>query len=84
MINGCNNGIAAAFLYTTPLDNDEYAFLAILMSSEAGDVTVTYSTINSISRECLQNARLSLESAKLSIIPERKEGASVFNLKIGQ
>lgn len=68
MINGGNNNLVAAFVYASPESTDGiYETLMILMSGEAGDITVIHGGIYEAARNAFQNAPLKMEGASIKI-----------------
>ena len=68
MINGGNNNLVAAFVYTSPESTDGiYETLMILMSGEDGDITVIHGGIDEAARNAFQNAPLKMEGASIKI-----------------
>lgn len=75
MINGGNNGLVAAFVYCTPNENGSNNMLIVTMSGEQGDLTYLYVTdVNETSKLCIQEGKLTLKDASLSIIPSNSNG----------
>lgn len=85
MINGGNNGLAAAFVYCTPNENGSNDMLIVTMSGEQGDLTYLYATdVNETSKVCIQEGELILKDSSLSIIPSNENcfiGAIKVNCK---
>ncbi len=75
MINGGNNGLTAAFVYCTPNENGSNDMLIVTMSGEQGDLTYLYMTdVDSTSKICIQEGKLTLNKSSLSIIPSNSNG----------
>lgn len=75
MINGGNNGLAAAFVYCTPNENGSNDMLIVTMSGEQGDLTYLYLTdVDSTSKICIQEGKLTLNGSSLSIVPSNSNG----------
>ncbi len=75
MINGGNNGLVAAFVYCTPNGNGSNDMLIVTMSGEQGDLTYLYMTdVDSTSKICIQEGKLTLNKSSLSIVPSKNNG----------
>lgn len=80
MINGGNNGYVAAFIYSAPNENGSNDILLVIMSGAQGDLTFTYiPDANENSKVNLTEAKLTMQGASLSIIPQKSDG----NVNIG-
>lgn len=80
MINGGNNGYVGAFIYSSPNENGSYDLLIVTMSGEQGDLTFNYiPDANENSKKNLTEAKLTMQGASLSIIPQKSDG----NVNIG-
>lgn len=75
MINGGNNGLAAAFVYCTHDSSGSNDMLIVTMSGEQGNLTYMYATdVDENSRLCIQEGKLTLHGSSLSIIPGNSDG----------
>lgn len=85
MINGGNNGLVAAFVYSTPNENGSNDMLIVTMSGEQGNLTYLYATaVNDVSKRNIQEGKLTLKDGSLSIIPSDRNcfiGAIRVNCK---
>lgn len=75
MINGGNNGLVGAFVYSMRNENGSNDMLIVTMSGEQGDLTYLYITdVNDASKLCIQEGKLTLKDSSLSIIPSNNDG----------
>lgn len=75
MINGGNNGYVGAFVYSSPNEDGSNDLLIVTMSGAQGDLTFIYVTdADENSKINLTEAKLTMQGASLSIIPQKSDG----------
>lgn len=82
MINGANNGLTSVFAYATPNADGTYDMLFAIMNGYHGEVVFMLTTVDKTIRDAIQNAKLTMQGASLTLIPENANATSPFSITI--
>ena len=83
MINGGNNGQAAAFIYAEPNNEGSNDILIVVMSGYTGSVVTIYGTTDTKTIESINNAPLTLQGKNLTLETTLPDG-NEFNIIINK